>query len=122
MRLLTATAFLVAGFLTATAHEPSKGPNGGALVDAGKSYHVELVARGSDEVIAVLSDISDKPAPSAGFKANAILIVAGKLQRFTLEPAEGSRLVGKAPVTIPAGVKGAIQLTGPDGATAQAKF
>lgn len=122
MRLFTAAALLAASVLTASAHEPRKGPNGGALVDAGKSYHVELIAKGSEEVVVILSDINDKPVVAAGFKANAILIVGGKTQRFALEPADGSRLVGKAPVAIPAGTKGAVQLTAPDGATAQAKF
>ncbi|KAF0226396.1 MAG: hypothetical protein FD175_3052 [Beijerinckiaceae bacterium] len=132
MRLPTAAAFLAASFLaasflatgllTASAHEPRKGPNGGALVDAGKSFHVELVIKGSDEVVVILSDINDKPVPSVGFKANAILIVSGKTTRFALEPVDGSRLVGKAPVAIPTGTKGAIQLTAPDGTTAQAKF
>lgn len=122
MRLFIAAAVLTASVLNATAHEPRKGPNGGALVDAGKSYHIELIAKGSEEVIVVLSDLNDKPVAAAGFKANAILIVGGKTQRFTLEPADGSRLVGKAPVAVPAGTKGAVQLTAPDGTTAQAKF
>ncbi|MGL4324417.1 MAG: hypothetical protein ACRCTD_10290 [Beijerinckiaceae bacterium] len=122
MRILTAAILLAASVLSATAHEPRKGPNGGALVDAGTRFHVELVARGSDEVVVVLSDLNDKPVASAGFKANAIMIVGGKTQRFALEPADGSRLVGKAPVAIPAGTKGVVQLTAPDGATAQAKF
>ena len=122
MRLLTAAAFCAMTLVAAFAHEPRKGPNGGALVDAGKSYHVEMVAKGSDEVVVILSDLNDKPVLSEGFKANAILIVAGKTQRFALVPAGGSRLVGKAPVDIPPGTKGAVQLTAPDGATAQAKF
>lgn len=122
MRLLTAAAFLIASLLTASAHEPRKGPNGGVLVDAGKSFHVELVIKGSDEVVVILSDINDKPVPSTGFKANAILVVGGKTQRFPLEPEEGSRLAGKASTAIPAGTKGVIQLTAPDGSTAQAKF
>lgn len=103
------------------AHEPRKGPNGGALVDAGKG-HVELIANGSPDVMLVLSDITDKPVSAEGYKANAILIVAGKTQRFSLSFAEGSKLQGKAPVDIPAGVKGAIQIIAPDGATSQAKF
>ena len=122
MRLFIAAGILAATMLASSAHEPRKGPNGGALVDAGKSYHVELIARGSEEVVVVLSDINDKPVAAAGFKANAILIVGGKTQRFALEPADGSRLVGKAPVAVPAGTKGAVQLTAPDGTTAQAKF
>lgn len=119
--LLFALGMTLAVAGSASAHEPRKGPNGGALVDAGKG-HVELIANGSPDVTVLLSDINDKPIPAAGYKANAILIVAGKTRRFALEPSEGSKLVGKAPVAVPAGVKGAIQITAPDGATSQAKF
>ncbi|HRJ68651.1 MAG TPA: hypothetical protein PK812_03505 [Beijerinckiaceae bacterium] len=122
MRLSIAVAALAASVLAASAHEPRKGPNGGTLVDAGKNHHLELVAKGTEEVVVFLSDADDKPVSAAGFRANAILVVGGKPQRFALEPAEGSRLVGRAPVAVPAGTKGAVQLTGPDGATAQAKF
>ena len=103
------------------AHEPRKGPNGGALVDAGKG-HVELITNGSPDVTVVLSDINDKPLSAEGYKANAILIVGGKTHRFPLAFNEGSKLAGKAPVGIPAGVKGAIQIIAPDGVTSQAKF
>ncbi len=106
----------------ALAHEPRPGPNGGLKVDAGSRYHAELVARGTPEVVLFLYDANDKPIASAGFRGNAILVVDGKTQRFELRPADGSRLVGTAPVAVPAGVKGAVQLTAPDGATAQAKF
>ncbi len=106
----------------ALAHEPRPGPNGGLKVDAGARYHAELVARGAPEVVLFLYDANDQPIPAAGFRANAILIVEGKTHRFALQPGEGSRMVGTAPVPIPAGVKGAVQLIAPDGATAQAKF
>ena len=107
---------------TAHAHEPRPGPNGGLKVDAGKSWHVELVANGTPDVALFLYDHNDKPIPAAGFRANAILVIDGKTQRFPLQPADGSKLVGAAPVPVPKGVKGAVQLTGPDGAGAQAKF
>lgn len=105
----------------AIAHEPRPGPNGGIVVDAG-AYHAELVADGSETVTLFLFDSSDKPIESAGFKANAILIVDGKPVRFGMEPAGGQKLSGKAPSAVEPGVKGAVQLTLPDGATAQAKF
>ena len=105
----------------AWAHEPRPGPNGGLMVDAG-DYHAELVADGTDTVTLFLFDANDKPVESAGFKANAILIVGGKPARFALEPAGGQIMVGKAPGPVEAGVKGAVQLTAPDGSTAQAKF
>lgn len=111
---------LIAGSV-ALAHEAAKGRNGGLRVDAG-AYHTELLVDGTANVTVFLSDADDRPIPAKDFKANAILIIDGKSQRFPLTPAEGSKLVGTAPVPIQPGVKGAIQLTAPDGTTAQAKF
>jgi hypothetical protein len=105
----------------ALAHEAAKGRNGGLRVDAG-NYHTELLVDGTTNVAVFLSDADDKPIPAKDFKANAIFIIDGKSQRFALTPAEGSKLVGTAPAPVKPGVKGAIQLTTPDGATAQAKF
>ncbi len=122
-RLLTAVTLAASLGISATAfaHEAAKGSNGGVRVDAGK-YHAELVVDGSTTVALFLSDSDDKPIAATGFKANAILVVDGKSQRFPLAPTEGAKLVGTAPVPVNPGVKGAVQLTAPDGATAQAKF
>ncbi|MFG1330892.1 hypothetical protein V5F41_06505 [Xanthobacter autotrophicus] len=103
------------------AHEPGMGANGGVRVDAGH-FHAELVADGTPSVSLYLSDGSDKPVPAEGFKANAILVVDGKAQRFPLAPVGGNHLAGTAPVAVPKGVKGAIQITAPDGSSAQAKY
>lgn len=120
------TLILVLAFVAliptfAQAHDPRPGPNGGMMVDAG-SYHAELVANGSETVTLYLFDAADKPVESAGFKANAILVVNAKPTRFPLEPAGGQKLVGKASGAVVPGVKGVVQLTAPDGTTAQAKF
>ena len=117
---LALAALFAAG--PAAAHQPRLGPHGGALVDAGSHHHAELVADGSTTVTVHLSDMADAAVPATGFKAEAILVVDGKPVRFALEPAEASRLVGTAPVPVPKGVKGAVRITGPDGATSQAKF
>jgi hypothetical protein len=125
MRLAATTAALGIALLLAApvaAHEAAKGRNGGLRVDAGDRFHAELVANGTTNVVIHLSDADDKPIPADGFKANAIFVVGGKPQRFQLAPGGGSKLVGTAPVAVPAGVKGALQLTAPDGSTAQAKF
>lgn len=119
---ILAVSLVLMASLAAMAHEPRPGPNGGLKVDAGTRYHAELVAKGTPEVALFLYDANDKPIPTAGFRAQAILVIDGKTQRFPLQPADGSRLVGTAPVAVPAGVKGAVQLTAPDGSTAQAKF
>ena len=104
-----------------SAHEAGKGKNGGFRVDAG-TYHTELLVDGSPNVIVFLSDADDKPIPSTGFKATAILIIDGKSQRIELKPAEASKLVGTAAAPVKPGVKGVVQLTAPDGTTAQGKF
>jgi hypothetical protein len=103
----------------ALAHE-ARGPNGGRLVDAGE-YHVELVANGA-QVTVFLTDAGDKPVPAAGFKGTAILLAEGKPQRIALQPAKANVLAGESPVSVPADAKGAVQLTTPDGKTAQGKF
>jgi hypothetical protein len=125
MKLKSTLAALLTGLALAAgpaiAHEPTKGPNGGLQVDAG-IWHAELIANGTPTVTIHLADADGKAIPAAGFKANAIFVVDGKPQRFALEAVEGSKLVGNAPVAVPAGVKGAVQLTAPDGKTGQAKF
>lgn len=125
MKLKSTLAALLVGLALsappALAHEPTKGPNGGLQVDAG-TWHAELVANGTTTVTIFLADADGKAIPAAGFKANAIFVVDGKPQRFALEAADGSKLVGTAPVGVPAGVKGAVQFTAPDGKTGQAKF
>lgn len=117
-RALLIFAVLLSLALPAVAHD-RKGPNGGRVADAG-AYHVELVAKGS-ELALFVADTADKPVPPAGFKGLAILIVDGKSQRIPLEAAD-RKLSGTADVKLPANPKGVIQLTLPDGKTAQAKF
>ncbi len=121
MRTTLAIAFTALLATAAFAHAPRPGPNGGLKVDAG-NMHAELIANGTDTVTVYLFDADDKPVESAGFKANAILIIDGKPARFALEPAGGTILTGKAPGPVAAGVKGALQITLPDGSTVQAKY
>ena len=76
----------------------------------------------SDKLELFVSDANQKSIPATGFEAIAILIVDGKLQRSALEPVGSALLSGTAKVPLPAQPKGVVQLTGPDGKTAQAKF
>ena len=119
--MLMALPLVLACSSPLVAHEAAKGHNGGLRVDAGK-YHTELLVDGSTNVAVFLSDADDKPIPAAGFKATAILIVDGKSQRVELKPAEASKMVGTAQAPVKPGVKGVVQLTAPDGSTAQGKF
>jgi hypothetical protein len=114
----TKALFLAFTLLTvpALAHEPRKGPNGGALVDAG-SYHIEVIGAGTT-IDVLVSDATDKPLPATGFKALAIIVIDGKTQRIQLEPTtDGKKLTGTAPAALST-VRGAVQLTDKDGKTA----
>ncbi len=97
-----------------------KGPNGGAMSEAG-DYHVELIAKGNDVEINVM-DHDNKPMPTTDFKGLAILSAGGKSVRVTLSPSNTAKLVGKADATLPAAPKGVVQITPPGGKTVQAKF
>lgn len=121
MKLAT---LIIAGALAAAmpalAHDVAKGPHGGRIADTG-TYHVELVAN-QYAVEVFVSDASDKPVSPAGFKGTAILVVDGKPQRIALAPDGDTRLTGKAAVVLPKEPKGVVQLSAPDGKTAQARF
>ncbi len=121
MRALVASLVLAASLAVAQAHEQRVGPRGGALVDAG-SYHVELVAR--DRTVEIfVSDANDEPLAASGFKALAILAVAGKTVRVALQPSpDGTKLTGEAPEPLPPRVKGAVQLTGANGKTSTGRI
>jgi hypothetical protein len=118
IRILILAIFLLAA--PALAHEKEKGPNGGRVLDTGQ-VHVELVAK--DNVIEVfLTDKDDKAIPAASHKGIAILLVGGKSQRVTLEPAGENRLAGKITEAVKNAPKGVVRITRPDGSTSQAKF
>jgi hypothetical protein len=121
-RLLVAALLGSALVAPALAHDPRPGPNGGLKVDAGTRHHAELVANGTPQVVVFLFDENDRPVAAQGYRANAILVVDGATQRFALQPGDGNRLVGTAPVPVPPGAKGAVQIATPDGTTAQARF
>ncbi|MDF2115159.1 hypothetical protein PY365_06215 [Roseiarcaceae bacterium H3SJ34-1] len=112
-------ALLLAFAAPVLAHE-TKGPNGGAMVDAG-AFHVELTVK--DQVIDVfVTDASEKPVTIGGAKGTAILIVGGKPMRITLVAASGNRLSGTATAPLPTAPKGAVQIQLPNGTSLQGKF
>ena len=117
---IVALASILLTALPAAAHEVEKGPNGGRVVEAG-AHHVELVVK-ENEVNVFVTDASDKPISISGFKGVAIFTISGKAQRITLEPKEGTHLSGTSPVVLPAEPAGVVQITAPDGKTAQGRF
>jgi hypothetical protein len=103
----------------ALAHE-TKGPHGGQQVDAG-AKHVELLTKGATVEVFVL-DEDGKLVDAGGYKGVAILVVGGKPARIPLAPAGGDHLTGVAPAEMAEPVKGAVQITTPDGHILQGTF
>lgn len=69
-----------------------------------------------------LANHDNKAVPSAGYKSLAILVIDGKSRRIVLETAGESRLTGKISGQLPAAPKDGVQITPPNGKTAQARF
>jgi len=103
-------AFLLTTPIAAKASGPERGPNGGWKIDAGTRHHVEVVFDGTTTIQVYVSDANSRPIPATGFGGTATIVVNGATHRVPLSAAEGSRLTGTAPVAVPAGTKGAIQL------------
>lgn len=119
MRPMILATALALSATHAAAHD-STGPHGGQATDAGP-LHVEVLTT-ADQVHVFLADAAGKPVAATGYKGLAILLVAGKVARIALQPEGSERLVGTAPAPAPAPIKGAIQITAPDGTTMQASF
>jgi len=116
------TVALVSSFLFATGAlaTDAVSQHGGRVVEAGE-YHVEIVSK-AGTVDVFLADHSNKAVRSTGHKGLAILVVEGKSQRIVLEPADESKLSGKAAGDLPGAPKGVVQITLPGGKTVQARF
>ena len=101
------------------AHE-TKAPDGRQETDAG-SMHVGTLAK-SGRVEVFISDAAGGPVDASGYAGVAIFMVGGKPARIALTPAGGNRLTGTSPGELANPVKGAVQITAPDGATIQGKY
>jgi hypothetical protein len=103
----------------ALAHE-TKGPNGGAVVDAG-AFHIEMAVKGQT-VDVFVTDALEKPVTTEGAKGTAVIIVDGKPARVTLTSVSGNRLSGVATAPLTSAPKGAVQIQMPNGTSLQGKF
>jgi hypothetical protein len=103
------------------AHEPGIGPNGGMRVDAAPC-RVELVPARTIVNVNVTLDADNSVVDTCTMTGAAILLIDGKPVRVPLSPAAPGVLSANTGVTVPVGVKGAVQLARQDGTTIQAKF
>lgn len=116
--LLAALAFALP--LGVSAHEATKGANGGAVVDV-EGHHVEFVPSAA-ELTFYLTGEKDAPIASAGAKAKAIVQNDGKTAQIELADVEPNKLVGKLAAPLSAGAKVVVTGTLSDGHGLQARF
>lgn len=120
LKSIAALAIVVSASM-ASAHEVSKGPNGGPVVDVA-GHHVEMVTKGTEFVL-YLTDAADKPLSSVGTKAaRAIVQDAGKTATVALSAIEPNKLVGTLAQPLGAGARIVISATLADGHALQARF
>lgn len=100
------------------AHEATKGPNGGALVDV-EGHHIEFVP-GEKELTFYLTGDKDAPIASAGSKLKAIILDSGKTQQVELTPSDPNKLTAEASAS--SGAKVVVSGTLADGHALQARF
>lgn len=102
------------------AHGPTKGRNGGQMLDMGNN-HVELVAALETLTLYVL-DADDKPIDSQGVTATATVLAAGKQEAVTFQPAGGNTLIARGKFSATKGMRVAVSLTLPGQRPVQARF
>lgn len=115
-----ALALAVTPLAGASAHETSKGPHGGAVIDAA-GHHVEFVPSAT-ELTFYLSGNKDEPISSNAAKMKAITQVANKTAQLELSPVEPNMLVVKIGSPLASGAKVVVSGTLADGHSLQARF
>lgn len=120
------TALAIAAALTltlplaASAHEATKGPNGGALIDI-EGHHVEFLSS-PEELTFYLTGEKDAPISSAGAKVKALVQNNGKTTQVELATVEPNKLVGKLAAPLSTGAKVVVTGTLADGHGLQGRF
>jgi hypothetical protein len=117
---LFAAALAVTLPLTATAHEATKGPNGGALIDV-EGHHVEFVPSAA-ALTFYLTGEKDAPIASAGAKMKAIIQAGGKTTQVDLSSAEPNKLTAATSAPLSSGAKVVVTGTLADGHSLQGRF
>ena len=116
--MLLVAALMLALPFHAMAHEATRGPNGGALVDV-EGHHIEFVP-GEGEFTFYLTGEKDAPIDSVGSKLKAIILDGGKTQQVDLTPSEPNKLTAEASAS--SGAKVVVSGTLADGHALQARF
>ena len=119
-RFLLVAAFAATLPVTARAHEPRRGPNGGQKLDIGTG-HAELVADGNTLRL-YLFDAADRPLAAAGATAQAVVLAGGRQATVALAPVRENLLEGRGDFTAARGMRTVVTLTLQGQRPAQARF
>ena len=111
IRTLAVVLSLYMIVVTAYAHGPARGPNGGQMQDLAGG-HVELVAH-DNEIAVYLFDAENKPMSAQGVVATATVLAQGKQEMVMLQPADGNVMRGRGVFLAQPGLKVVVSLTLP---------
>ena len=106
---LASGLYLIA--LTAAAHGPTRGPNGGQMQDVAGT-HVELVAH-DGEIAIYLFDAQNEPMPAQGAVATVAVLAQGKQETYTLQSSDGNVMRGRGGIIAQPGMRVVLSLTLP---------
>ena len=104
----------------AVAHETSKGPNGGSLIEV-EGHHVEFVPS-ANELTFYLTDEKEAPLSSAGAKMKAIVQNSGSTVQLELSPVAANKLTARLDKALSPGAKVVVMGKLADGHAIQGRF
>ncbi len=119
-RIALFSAVSLVAISIAQAHETTKGPNGGPVVEVA-GHHIEFVQSPID-ITLYLTGSADAPIASAGAKFKAIVQDNGKTAQLELGPVDPNKLVAKLSAPLSSGAKVVVTGTLADGHSLQARF
>jgi len=114
-------ALIVIGSALAQQHKHAdKGPNGGQMQDVA-GVHAELLTSGNTLTLNIF-DENNKPVPTKGFSASALIAAGADKETLNLSPSGESALKADAKKPIAAGAAITVTLKTAAGKSGQAKF
>ena len=113
-------SMLITGPSLAQHAHGDKGPNGGIMEDVA-GIHAELITSGNTVTINVF-DESNKPVPTAGFTASALVVNGADRETVTLAPSGQNALKGETKKPAAKGATISVTVKTSAGKSGQARY
>jgi hypothetical protein len=118
--LLLVAALLLSVSAVAQHKHSERGPNGGQMVDVA-GVDAELLISGTTLTINIF-DESNKPIPTKGFAASALVVAGSDQETVALAPSGQNALTGTAKKPVASGAAVTVMLKTAAGKSGQARY